>query len=509
MRCDFNGFVISVPVFIAYFTPKFRVEIKVMKSVRYLSLALLFSLLSLAGLQAADQPVKKEIVVRGVVTDNQKQPVANVVVTDGVNFTQTDDKGRYQLMSDPDRSKLVYLSVPSGYKTLVEKALPVGYYAQLDATKKKTYNFQLVKRDQPADRFTFIAISDPQVKNEMQLDRFRTETMPDLKATVDSLASPDVYGMVLGDIVWDAMPLFAPYKDAISGLNATMYHVIGNHDFDLKYPALSQAENKNEYGEHVYNDNFGPTDYSFNVGKVHIITMKDIDYKGQRKYVEEFTPEQLEWLKKDLSYVKPGTTVFLNIHAPAANVSTTGGDVRNAEELFDILKDYKVHIFAGHTHYYENRVVTPNLYEHNIGAACGAWWAGEVSRCGAPNGYLIVSVDGDDVSWQFKPTGAPLDYQFRIYKPGEFKSQPKYLVVNAWDYDPAWKFTYYEDGVEKPGVLESFADEDQAYLTMKEGKATGYHTLHLFRVRPNYQAKTAKIVATNRFGKSFSQSVTL
>ena len=243
-----------------------------MKSVRYLSLALLFSLLSLAGLQAADQSVKKEIVVRGVVTDNQKQPVANVVVTDGVNFTQTDDKGRYQLMSDPDRSKLVYLSVPSGYKTLVEKALPVGYYAQLDATKKKTYNFQLVKRDQPADRFTFIAISDPQVKNEMQLDRFRTETMPDLKATVDSLASPDVYGMVLGDIVWDAMPLFAPYKDAISGLNATMYHVIGNHDFDLKYPALSEAENKNEYAEHVYNDNFGPTDYSFNVGKVHIIT---------------------------------------------------------------------------------------------------------------------------------------------------------------------------------------------------------------------------------------------
>lgn len=36
--------------------------------------------------------------------------------------------------------------------------------------------------------------------------------------------------MMLGDIVWDAMQLFTPYKDAISGLNLTMYHTIGNHD---------------------------------------------------------------------------------------------------------------------------------------------------------------------------------------------------------------------------------------------------------------------------------------
>jgi Nucleoside phosphorylase len=59
-------------------------------------------------------------------------------------------------------------------------------------------------------------------------------------------------------------------------------------------------------------------------------------------------------------------------HAPVANVSTSNGNLRNAEELFSLLKDYKVHIFAGHTHYYENRMVTPDIYEHNIGAACGA-----------------------------------------------------------------------------------------------------------------------------------------
>ena len=46
-----------------------------MKSIRFLSLLLLLNLFA-AGGYAVDQPVKKEIVVSGVVTDTQKQPVA-------------------------------------------------------------------------------------------------------------------------------------------------------------------------------------------------------------------------------------------------------------------------------------------------------------------------------------------------------------------------------------------------------------------------------------------------
>lgn len=97
---------------------------------------------------------------------------------------------------------------------------------------------------------------------------------------------------------------------------------------------------------------------------------------------------------------------LLNIHAPVANTTVEGGDnVRNANALFRILRPYKVHIFSGHTHYYENTLPAAGIYEHNIGAACGAWWAGHVNRCGAPNGYLVVTVKGDDVKWRYKATG--------------------------------------------------------------------------------------------------------
>lgn len=51
-----------------------------MKSIRFLSLMFLLGLLAVKG-YATDQPVKKEIIVKAVVTD-------------GVNFTQTDEKGR-------------------------------------------------------------------------------------------------------------------------------------------------------------------------------------------------------------------------------------------------------------------------------------------------------------------------------------------------------------------------------------------------------------------------------
>jgi len=296
----------------------------------------------------------------------------------------------------------------------------------------------------------------------------------------------------------------------LSSFKVPVFSTIGNHDFDLQYSDLHNAKDPlSNYAEETYESFFGPTDYSFNVGKVHIISMKNIDYLGGKKYTEQFTPEQLEWLKKDLSYVSPNSTIFLNLHAPTSNKSNDGsGNTRNAAELFEILKGFQVHIFAGHTHFYENEEPARGIYEHNIGAACGAWWAGSVNRCGAPNGYLIVNVKGKDVTWHYKSTGKDLSNQFRVYRPGEFSTQANYIVANIWDWDSSYQVKYYEDGVIK-GSMEQFNDEDQDFITMKNGKGTGYHTLHLFRTIPGSGAKNIKIEITNRFGEVYSEAISL
>ena len=46
------------------------------------------------------------------------------------------------------------------------------------------------------------------------------------------------------------------------------------------------------YGEMEYNRHFGPADYSFNIGKAHVVTMKNINYVGGRHYIEGMTGAQ-------------------------------------------------------------------------------------------------------------------------------------------------------------------------------------------------------------------------
>ena len=103
---------------------------------------------------------------------------------------------------------------------------------------------------------------------------------------------------------------------------------------------------------------------------------------------------------------------------------------------------------------------------------CGAWWAGHVNRCGAPNGYLVVQVKGDDVKWRYKATGCSPDYQFRLYQPGEFESQKDYVVANIWDWDWTYTVNWYEDGVLK-GAMQAFDDEDRGLYQYGKGKENG------------------------------------
>ena len=84
----------------------------------------------LCGLMAAQTSAAPGI-VKGRITDTQGKPVAQVVVTDGRNFTTTDAMGHYRMESDAERQPLVYISTPSAYK------LP-----ETDGIADKFYQFQ-------------------------------------------------------------------------------------------------------------------------------------------------------------------------------------------------------------------------------------------------------------------------------------------------------------------------------------------------------------------------------
>ena len=174
-----------------------------------------------------------------------------------------------------------------------------------------------------------------------------------------------------------------------------IYHTMGNHDNDFKmYGDFDKEED--------YRDVLAPTFYSYNIGKVHYVVLDDIDYTGveasgfdasgklvapdnRGKYTENFTTEQLDWLRKDLSYVSKSTPIVLSAHAPVyrpngvnafkAGLGTSRGYGKTAQ-LESVLSGYKVHIFTGHTHktFNYDRYSTNGIFEHNAGSVCGSWW---------------------------------------------------------------------------------------------------------------------------------------
>lgn len=444
--------------------------------------------------------------VSGRVEDTSGRGIAGVVVNNGTHFTTTDGDGRWELMTDTLTSKYISITTPADFRLPSADGLAAGFYVSVNETLAAGgHDFVLERRTERADRFYYIAISDPQVRDERDMGRWLTEAVPDIRRTVDSLKRRrEVVGVALGDMVFDSMPMYEGYVKSVRNTGMTLFHCIGNHDFDKRWKDLDNMRlGTPVYAEMEYNRRFGPTDYSFNIGKAHVVTMKNIDYLGNEGYVERMTERQLEWLEKDLAYVPKGSLVILNMHAAGWNAVAGRGNMRNARRLAEVLRGYRVHVFCGHTHFFQNVEVNPELYQHNIGAVCGAWWTGKINRCGAPNGYMIVAVDGDRLAWHYKPTGADVSRQMDVYGQGEFLTQKDYVVANVWDYDPGCRVEWFQDG--RPmGVMERFTDVDQGYASLIEERRNDSRTSHLFRCRPRGRYKYITVVLTNRFGERFS-----
>ena len=92
------------------------------------------------------------------------QGIAGVVVTDGFNFTVTDQNGCYSL-SPGLTATHIYISSPSGYSVPVENSVPKFYIRLSNVTDRENVNFDLTKLD----------VSDRSIIS-LQLEILRFET---------------------------------------------------------------------------------------------------------------------------------------------------------------------------------------------------------------------------------------------------------------------------------------------------------------------------------------------
>lgn len=453
----------------------------------------------------------------GLITDSKTgKGIEGVAVSDGYTITTTDKNGVYQFVGNP-LTRVVYYTTPAEYEINLDEQtrLPLFYrHCKFNPDTLNRNDFTLTPMDRVEDELTLIVISDPQCKNDRHVKRFRTESIPDMQRTinagVESGKYKNVYALVLGDLVYDYLDQWDNMKDVMSNVKINdgqgylpFFNSIGNHDhYEDCVDDYAGCQN--------YVDRFGPTDYSFDRGNVHFVTMDNVFYKKHNTYDSGFTDAQVEWLKADFDLVKDKENKMLVFfaHVPfRGGAEKGGGNVNYDKHYDDVLKLFtqfkEVHVMIGHTHHPENYMhhnyITKSghpVYEHVLGAVSGAWWHTNTCTDGTPNGYAIFTVNDNSVdNFIYKPVDLDESYQMRVYNGSQKYTGSKKLtfgwpeqyhgcfIADVFNDDAEnWKVEFIQNGVATPmtRVTEKLRDWCMfAYFINENGRSpqnTAYHT---------------------------------
>lgn len=132
----------------------------------------LFLTVGLMSMKAGDTT---SVSITGYVKDEAGRGIKGVVVNNGINFTTTDRKGAWTLPTDTLACRFISISTPSGYALPAANGLAHGFYKEVRAAMSDEQNvFVLHRREKPATRFHYIAISDPQVRTHDDMKRWAT-----------------------------------------------------------------------------------------------------------------------------------------------------------------------------------------------------------------------------------------------------------------------------------------------------------------------------------------------
>ena len=453
----------------------------------------------------------------GVITNSETgKGIAGVAVSDGYTITTTDKNGVYQFVGNP-LTRVVYYTTPAEYKiNLDEQTKQPSFYklCKFDPEALNRNDFTLTPMDRVEDELTLVVISDPQCKVDRHVARFRNESIPDMQQTinegVESGIYKNVYALVLGDLVYDYLDQWDKIKDAMSNVTINdgdgylpFFNSIGNHDH--------YEDCENDYaGTQNYVDRFGPTDYSFDRGNVHFVTMDNVVYNKRNTYNSGFSAEQVAWLKADFDLVqnKENKMLVFYAHVPFRGGAEKGGGNVNYDKYYDeVLKLFtefkEVHVMIGHTHHPENYMHHNYIckggkpvYEHVLGAVSGAWWHTNTCTDGTPNGYAIFTVKDNSVdNFIYKGTGLDESYQMRVYNGSQKYTGSKKLtygwpqeykgcfIADVFNDDAEnWKVEFIQNGVATPmtRVTKKLRDWCMfAYFINENGRSpknTAYHT---------------------------------
>lgn len=426
----------------------------------------------------------------GLVRDTDGNPLENVMVTDGYRFTTTDENGVYQMMADP-RSRFIYYSLPAGYAIMQDPSthLPLFFKGIDHSAEKERVDFTIAKLSGSSTAFSFAVLGDIHVRDKATGKTFREGAMKQIGEYFKANPSAGaVFGVSLGDIINNAKDpeTFGYTREALGsallgdGKYLPFYEVIGNHDHNARLGDTEKTGTDAFDDGTVENfiDTFGPTCYSFNIGKVHFISLDN--YIARAAPSSENTAlassgqsglsdDVYKWLLKDLSFVrdKEDKMVVILQHCHIRGFA----EIPHREDMLSELAAFNsAYILSGHAHIcesYKYKVYAKNgnpVIERIHGVPMGNFWYSRYNPDGSPAGFYVYNVKGNDFSsWEYRCLHDPSE-QMRVYDSNDvydketdwsrkyaWGNEPlfadgNYILAHIYNGDEDWEVTLEHDG---------------------------------------------------------------
>jgi hypothetical protein len=380
--------------------------------------------------------------------DRNERGIAGVKVSNGRDVVKTDRQGRY-VIPLPTES-ILYITKPAAYNVPVNAAnLPQFYYIHYPTGTPDiaAWSFPVIEPTGPLPQaidfallpgqvepaFRALAFADPQTATDEHLDMMRKDIIDPLVGNPHDAS----FAVVAGDVVNDNLALYERHNRLMAQLGVPIWNVPGNHDLNFDAPDAT-------YSTETYRSIFGPDYYSFDYGRIHVLALNNVDWRGRGNGYRGFLSEkQLAWIANDLRDVPRDNLIVVLTHIPlitdadgdgsAERPRREGTNTVNLPALLELLAPFKrVYGIAGHD--------TSNSWKFEVNHAHGwhgypfiahtlaevrgnGWERGPrddrgvraaTMQDGNPNGYYVMTFDGAEVTPRFFPANTPAGRRMRV-----------------------------------------------------------------------------------------------
>ena len=217
------------------------------------------------------------------------------MVSNGRDVTRTDADGYWQL--DSATGDAIFVIKPPHWSFADGSQIPEvrnirrqDFRRAFDDVDIAPLNFYLKRHLEP-EQFDALLVADTQPADRTELSYVARDFARHFQNTTARFAIHH------GDVIGDDLSLLSDYRDIVRQTGIPWHHCPGNHDMD--YGAKTAAEVFKTWRAEI-----GPEYYAFQYAGATFIILNNVDYFGQRPYLQGGKPYRGQIGERQLQFIE-------------------------------------------------------------------------------------------------------------------------------------------------------------------------------------------------------------